>query len=259
MKSKHFCYIAAVLVLTVLIGSPVGAQVNIERMRASPDDKGFSTGVHFLFSTRSGNVDITQLGLNVRTDYITERTTSFLVGRGMYGWQGGDPFSNEGLLHLRHVFRGREWIHPEGYVQIDYDKARHLTHRSIGGAGFRFNVLRGETVELSVGSAYMLEYERYDLPPEALHSQKNTHHRWSNYVSLRAVLSDHVTLTWTSYVQPRFDAFDDLKTIGEGGLESEVNDLLALTMTLRLRYDSAPPDGVEKRDTFFLTGLRVDF
>jgi hypothetical protein len=177
----------------------------------------------------------------------------------VYGWQGGEPFSNEGLAHLRHVFRGREWIHPEGFVQVDYDKARHLTFRSLGGAGLRFNVFRDDKTRLSLGSAYMLEHERFDLPPESLHSQKNTNHRWSNYVSLSVAFSGDITLTWTSYAQPRFDDFSDLKTVGEGRFEFDVNEMLALTATARLRYDSAPPDGVMKRDTSLLTGLLMDF
>jgi hypothetical protein len=259
MKSKRFRYIAAATAFLMLCGGSAGAQVNIENMRGGSGDEGFSTGVHFLFSTRSGNVDITQLGLNIRTDIVTEKTTSFAVLRGLYGWQSGTPFSNEGLLHLRHVFQGRVWIQPEVYVQFDYDKARRLTYRSVGGGGLRFNVFNGEIVEFSIGTSYMVEHERFDLPPDALHSQKTTDHRWSNYLSLRAKFNDDASLVWTSYVQPRFDAFDDLKTIGEGGLEFEVTDLLALTLTMRLRYDSAPPDGVEKRDTLFMTGLRMDF
>jgi hypothetical protein len=73
------------------------------------------------------------------------------------------------------------------------------------------------------------------------------------------VFSDDITLAWTSYVQPRFDEFEDVTTISEGGVESDVSDLPALTVTVRLRYDSTPPDGVEKRDTSLLTGLLVGF
>jgi hypothetical protein len=253
-------WIIVTFVLSMLLaGTPAQAQVNIEKLRDEPPEGGFSSSFFLLFTTRSGNVDITQLSGNLRTDYVADRSTTFLILRGMYGWLSGNPFSNEGLVHLRHIYRHRGWIHPEVFGQVDYDEARKLEFRSIGGAGFRFNIVEKESVKMSWGTAYMLEYERFDLEPDAGHSKTETSHRWSNYLSLKIPLSDTSAIVWTAYVQPRFDDFEDLKTLSEGRIETELTDVLSLTIAARLRYDSAPPDGVVKRDTFLLTGIGIQF
>jgi hypothetical protein len=236
---------------------PVAGQVNIEKLRRTGEEQGFSTDLGLVFSARSGNVDITQLGLDVQTDYVRKRSTSLVVFRGLYGWKDGDPFSNEGLIHMRHVYRRQEWFHAEAFAQTDYDKSRLLDFRAVVGGGGRFNIFQTETIELSWGTAYMLEHEVYDLPTRSLHSPDATAHRWSNYVSFKMLFSKRAGATWITYLQPRFDAFEDLRMLGEGGLESTLTDLLSLTLTLRLRYDSAPPDGIQKYDTFVAAGLEL--
>jgi len=258
MAISRFGAIAAITAFMLISGAAFG-QVNIEKLREEPPDGGISSDISVLFSTRSGNVDITQLSGNWRTDYVASSSTTFLILRGMYGWLSGDPFSNEGLAHLRHSHNVSGWIHAEAFGQIDYDKSRKLEFRSVGGAGVRFGLIERESVKLAWGTAYMIEYERYDLQPEDLHSERETSHRWSNYLSLRVPISDESALVWTAYVQPRFDDFGDLKTLSEGAVETALTDVLTLTVAARLRYDSAPPDGVVKRDTFFMTGLGIQF
>jgi hypothetical protein len=238
--------------------APAYSQVNIEKMRGAAEEEGFSTDLRLSFSTRSGNVDITELGLSARQDYVAEKSTSFLVARGMYGWKDGDAFSNEGLLHLRHVRRDWRTVAPEFFTQVDYDKSRLLDFRALSGGGLRIHFFESERVRLAAGTAYMIEHERFDLPAEATHPESNTHHRWSNYLSLQARLGEKTALTWTTYLQPRFDDFGDLKALNDGELETDLVGRLALTVTLRLRYDGRPPDGIEKHDTLFMTGLRVE-
>ncbi|UCG52605.1 MAG: hypothetical protein JSW58_03390, partial [Candidatus Latescibacterota bacterium] len=115
-------------------------QVNIEKLRGTEEEEGFSADLGLVFSARSGNVDITQLGLDIRADYARDRSTSFVVLRGLYGWKDGDPFSNEGLVHLRHVCRRLVWFHAEAFAQSDYDKSRLLDFRVVVGGGGRFNL-----------------------------------------------------------------------------------------------------------------------
>jgi hypothetical protein len=258
MNARLVRIISVIILWLVYAVSPVRAQVNIEKMREDGAGAGFSTDLSLLFSTRSGNVDITELGLSLRQDYVAQKSTSFLIVHGLYGWKDGDAFSNEGLLHLRHVRKDWKPAAPEFFTQVNYDKARLLDFRSLGGGGVRIRFFEGERLQMAWGTAYMIEYERFDLPPDAWHPRSNTHHRWSNYVSLKADLGESTTLAWTTYLQPRFDDFGDLKTLNDGELETDLVSRLALTVTIRLRYDGRPPDGIEKRDTLVLTGLRVE-
>lgn len=236
----------------------VRAQVNIEKMRFDEREEGFSTDLTFSFSTRSGNVDITELGISLREDYVARKSTTFLLVRGMYGWQAGDAFSNEGLAHLRHVRKDWQKVSPEFFAQVDYDKARLLDFRSLGGGGIRIRFFEREKFQAAWGTAWMLEHERYDLPPDASHPRHTTDQRWSNYLSLQAAFGEKTTLTWTTYVQPRFDEFEDYKAITDAELDTDLVGRFGLRVTLRVRYDSRPPDTIEKRDIFFATGLRFE-
>jgi hypothetical protein len=258
MNARSIYAVSLFTLLFACTARPAYSQVNIEKMRDTGAEKGLSTDLRLAFSTRSGNVDITELGLTLRQDYVAEKSTSFLVARGLYGWKDGDPFSNEGLLHLRHVREGWRAVAPEFFTQVNYDKARLLEFRSLGGGGVRVRFLERERLQAAWGTAYMIEYERFDLPWDAAHPRSNTHHRWSNYLSLRADIGKKTALAWTTYLQPRFDDFGDMKTLNDGELETDLVGRLSLTVTLRFRYDSRPPDGVEKRDTLFTTGLRLE-
>ncbi len=172
MKSILFLGIVTLVVSILMASCPVRAQVNIEKLRDEPPEGELEGNFALLFSSRSGNVDITQFSGNLRMDYASKSWKSFLIVRGVYGWLSGEPFSNEGLVHLRYVYRARGWIHPETYGQIDYDEARKLDFRSLFGAGFRFNLVERENLKLSWGTGYMYEYERFNLAPEDLHSEE---------------------------------------------------------------------------------------
>lgn len=259
MRSNGVWAIFALVFCWLVLGFSAQAQVNIEKLRDEPPTGELAGDFGLAFSAQSGNVDITQLTGNLRMDYVSNTSKTFLIVRGVYGWLSGEPFSNEGLAHLRYVYRARGWVHPEAYGQIDYDKARELDFRSLGGVGLRFNFVDRESLKLSWGTGYMYEYERFNLEPQSLHSDRETSHRWSNYLSLRVPLSEKSAVVWTAYVQPRIDDFKNLKTLSEGGVETKLTDLLTLTVAARLRYDSAPPDGVVKRDTFLLTGIGIQF
>ena len=110
------------LIITLFFPSYVLSQVNIEKFRESKDVKGFSGHFELDFSSRSGNVDITKLDIESYSNYLWESMNTFLVIRGDYGWQGGKEFSNEGLVHLRHIFRSGADFQPEIFTQIDYNQ-----------------------------------------------------------------------------------------------------------------------------------------
>lgn len=259
MRSSGFWVGVVFVVFILLTGASAHAQVNIEKLRGEPPEGELIGNFALLFSTRSGNVDITQFNGNLRMDYVAKKWKTFAIVRGAYGWLSGEPFSNEGLAHLRFIYRARGWINPETYGQVDYDEARKLDFRSIAGLGVRFNLVDKESLKLSWGTSYMYEYERFNLEPEDLHSEKETSHRWSNYLSLKIPISEKSAIVWSAYIQPRFDNFEDLKTLSEGGIETQLTGVLTLTFLGRLRYDSAPPDGVVKRDTFVMTGIGIQF
>ena len=247
------------LTLLTWLAPPALSQVNIEKHRRDEEKLGFSWSIKFDLSARSGNVDAIKMEIGGRGDYVRKMSTTFLLTRVELGWQGGERYSNEALVHLRHVYRPRSWLRPEAFVQYDYDKARLLTFRGLIGTGLRFSLYQHRNMQFWWGSTYMLEHERLDLEEDAVHPEKVTVHRWSNYLTSRADFNERVRLLWTIYAQPRFDKPDDIRILGETSLGVELGSSVSLLITLRMLYDSRPPSAVDPLDTALKSGLAIAF
>lgn len=241
-----------------LFASSASAQVNIETLRQRDADRTIATTIDVRLEHRTGNVEHSKLDIDVRSDLHTQQTHSFALVRGGLGLLGGDRFTNEGLAHLRFMYGTRKWV-PEVFVQGDYDKARKLDARVLGGTGLRLELYASTTRVVAWGSSWMLEYESYDLDETATHATSTTVQRWSNYIVVRRNLGSAVALSWIAYAQPRFDAFSDLRVLVDASLGVGITARLAMTTTFHLRYDSKPPDDIEDLDTSLATGLQIAF
>jgi hypothetical protein len=245
--------------LSLWLAVPAAAQVNIEAQRRAPSDLGLSGTVAADLLLKTGNVEHFRVGVGGRVDYQTASTSTFLVGKGNLGLVGSNRFSNAGLVHLRH---GRHWLPrlmPEAYAQVNYDEPRLLEFRAVAGGGMRVTLTDGESVGLWLGTGYMFEHERLDLPDTAIHPRTTSAHRWSSYVSGRVSAGDNLTFLATGYAQPQFDDFADFRILCEMSLGVSVTRALALTVGFSLRYDSRPPDDVVSLDTELRNGVAVVF
>lgn len=251
--------VAVLAFAAAILPGPARAQVDIERMRQDSRGKGLYSRASLSLSTRSGNVDATNLELGGRVQYVHSRNTVFLAFSGDYGWQGGEQFSNQGLAHLRYVRSLTDRVAAEVFVQSDYDKSRLLDARALAGAGGRFEVARGERLGIALGTSCMFEHEKLSLPPAARHPDETDVGRWSNYAGVRWTINERSTLSTTAYAQPQIDDFGDVRVIAEGALETKVAGAVSLALTGRLRHDSRPPDGIESTDTKLGTALAVSF
>ncbi len=251
--------VVSLLVCGGLFVSPALAQVNIEAQRREPADTGVAATLATDLQLRTGNVEHFRLAINGRVDYRTKTTSTFAVGRGDLGLVGSNRFSNAGLFHLRTGWRWRPRLIPEAFAQINYDEPRLLDLRALVGGGLRVGLTDMESVHLWVGTGYMLEYERLDLPDTARHPPTTTAHRWSSYLAGRVRAGPNATFVATGYVQPKLDEPADLRILSDMSMGVSITQALSLTVGFSLRYDGRPPDNVEKLDTELRNGLTVAF
>jgi hypothetical protein len=253
--------ISYITVVLALMASCVMAwsQVNIEKMRGPATPLGVGGSAKVDLSLRAGNAEVWQAAVGLRGDYGAESAWGLALVQGDFGFSGGERFSNQGLVHVRQAVRWRGGWWPEFFAQADYDRSRALEARALAGGGLRLRLYEGDRAFLRWGSGYMLEYERLDLAPAAGHSDRTTAHRWNNYVSLRWTLGAAGRFNCTAYAQPRFDALDDVRLLVDGSLGAELVTRLSLVNTLKLRYDSEPPDGIEALDLAFKSGIELSF
>lgn len=256
------------------------AQVNVERYRLDPGDDGLTGGIGISTAWKSGNVDFLEAGLSVQGAARTGPHVFLLVASGKYAAKrtgedraedpgGGllDPaarFANQGLVALRYNRDLAPRWTAELFTQAEYNEFLRLDLRSLGGVGARLAVVRREGAGAWLGTGWMLEYERTD-PEEVAEDPVTLAHRWTSYASFSLAPADGVTLTSTTYAQPRLTDPRDFRILDETELSVDLSDRLSLGVAFTLRYDSEPPrlaadaPPLVPLDTELVNKIRLDF
>lgn len=245
--------------LFLLSTMPVGAQVNIERQRGQEDEPGLSGQFGLHFSLRTGNVRALDLGSGLRLHYIGQRFTGLVIGRGEIGFQGGERFSNGGLLHLREIYHFRPGMRLEAFGQWNYEKARRLDGRALAGAGLRIRLIERPRSSLWLGVGAMLEHERNAVPPAARHPAETTLARLTSYLAARLEVSSRATFVATGYYQPYLRDAGDRRLLLDASFRVSVTENTSLTNTATLLHDSRPVDGVVRTDFRLRTSITFTF
>ncbi len=254
--------ISTLIIVTIflLIFPPsISAQVNTEKFRKNFYEEGLSGHLELDFSSRSGNVDITEVTVEHRNDYVWKNMITFVIIKGDYGWQGGSQYSDEALVHLRNVFKIKANLQPEIFTQIDYNKKRLLTFRGLIGGGFRFAINNNNITKLWYGASLMVEHERLDLSGIENHEENTKVIRWSSYLSSNINFNEQIIWTSTTYFQPIINDLKDIRLLSETNLELRLIKRLSLILGFQMRYDSEPPKGIKSFDTTLRTGIGITF
>jgi len=241
------------------VPEPAAAQINIERLRLQADSLGLHGAASVAVSIRTGNADTRRGDVDGRVDYVWPDHQLFAVGRGAFDWTEDVRISNEGLLHLRLTTRRRDRVSPEAFTQANYDRSRLLDWRGLLGGGVRVGLAEGENARVALGVGYMFEREELDLELSAEHPTETSHHRLTSYLTASVEPREGVAIASTAYVQPRLDAWDDVRILGQNRLAVSILGPLTLDVTFDLGYDARPPDGTESLDTTLRTGIGVTF
>jgi len=244
----------------MLTAGQATAQVNIEALRRDAGSTGFSGALALNLELHTGNTDLKEIGLEGRLDFSHPNVNTFILARNDFGWEQGERFADEGLIHFRQHYPVHGRIGLEAFTQYNYDTTYRLDTRVLAGGGFRFHLVESGAFQLWEGASAFLEHERLNGFPEGdEHSDRSTVVRWSHYLSSRIAVNDRVVSTGTVYFQPLWNAIGDTRVLGELNLEIDLAGPLVLALSYVMRYDSRPPEGVSKLDTVLENGLAVTF
>lgn len=253
--------LAAILVAVVLFAGsarPATAQVNTEKMRSFNVD-GFQTTIGGTVAYQSGNADLIEVGARARFDVRHDRHYGFLTSEVRYGEEDGRTFRDRSFAHLRYTYRVLPWLVPETFSQVEQNGFTLLQLRVLAGMGVRLRYLDTERVKVFQGTTPMYEFENLNASEITRHPTTVSTVRWSNYVNVRLKLTDKTYFVQTAYVQPRFDAFSDVRILDEARLAIAITKHVTLDVSLEFSYDSRPPDGVSDFDLSLRNGVSVSF
>lgn len=255
----RYLYLLFLLPLALTSGQSA-AQVNIEALRRDAGSAGFSGALAMNLELHTGNTDLKEIGLEGRLDFDHSRVNTFILARNDFGWEQGERFADEGLIHLRQHYPLRGRFSLEAFTQYNYDATYRLDHRVLAGGGFRYHLVESEAFQLWEGASALVEHERLgELMPADDHPDIATVVRWSHYLSSRIAVNDRVVSTCTVYFQPLWNEIGDTRVLGELNLEIDLAGPLVLALNFVMRYDNRPPEGVDNLDTVLKNGLAVVF
>lgn len=246
------------LLLLCVVPSIAWGQVNTERMRAL-DLEGFRSTLGGDVVVESGHAELFEVGANLRFDFRRAPHYAFTTGEVRYGTKDGDPYRDRMFGHLRYNYRLLPWLVGELFTQLQRDGFARLHLRVLAGGGLRIQYLDGEHVNLFQGTTPMYEYENLNQTPRDAHSATVSTARWSNYLNVRLQIAERTHGSATVYVQPRFDAWDDVRVLNQLALTVHLTDAVRLTTEFNLNYDSRPPGQVAPLDLALRNGLQVSF
>lgn len=253
------CVGASVVLALGLIRREAMAQVNVERLRTEVGKASTLVSLEGAFTGRTGNVDNVVVGAVASAASRLWRHRFFGSASADYARFNHETKVSKSFIHLRYNYDVSQSVAAEAYVQQQQDKFQRLLLRELAGLGPRYVLADEDELRLAVGTAYMLEYERINVPQGAPDARATLNHRWSSYLSSVWKLDERVRLLATVYVQPRLDDFGDVRVLIEAAATSDLNKRLGLKVSAMVRHDSQPPTSVLRTDVEVKNSLVVKF
>ena len=188
----------------------------------------------------------------------SEQQLAYLSASADYARSNQETTVAKAFAHLRYTRQLASPWFGEVFVQWEHDQFRRINTRELFGLGPRVELFDGDVFSFAGGTAYMLEQtSRRDADASTVTSEWK--HRSSSYATLNYRPHNHVALSETLYYQPRFDDPSDYVLLSVFGAHFTVTPALSSGVDLRVRTESAAPEGVETTDLEVLSSLSLTF
>ncbi len=249
-KTLMISFVTLLFILLFDVGSVYSQIVNLQPLLKSKTRNGFHLNVLGNFSWRTGNTELQKINTGVVSALKSDRQLFLANIEGTYAEEKEEKYINNYFAHVRYRYLLFGIFGIETFAQYEYDEFKRMDIRALWGAGPRLVLFTSDLLEVSFGSSYMPEYNKYSDESGLDDSNKKvTFHRWSNYVNFDITFNDKFGFFTTLYFQPRFDRFEDYRYLVDGTAELKLTDKLSFLIKGIISYNRYPPQGVEARDT----------
>ncbi len=284
MMTKSALGVAAALILMTTTAPPAEANiVNVQSAMSGDVKPGLTFKLTGSLKWFTGNADIMFLTGSPMATIKAGKHLLLGFGNVAFATSNDTRIIFRTYEHIRYRYKAKKWLTPEVFVQHAFDEFRRLSIRALAGVGPSFKVLDLPTVDLSLGVAYMFEYEKYSQldvddgmggqrectpadddpmadPPficDTNGTQKN--HRGSTYLMGSYNLDDRVSIVESLYFQPRLDDFSDFRIMSDTTLKVALTKRVSIANSFVVAYDADPPTGVKELDTRMLASATLTF
>lgn len=254
---KRLTLVLLVAALGVAIAMPAAGAggIIINTIQGADDHApGWSGSADALFSGSGGNTSRLILATGGHVQWRGVRNRWQL--RAGYGYEESDhrTTARNGTIHLRHNYDITDALATVAFVQVQENPFQRIESRWLVGAGLRFDALDDTTTTLSIGATPMLEMERR----EGDHSHV-ARGRLSTFLAFSQRAGRKVTFRASGFVQPLFEDFGNLRTVGTATFVVDMTDRLDLKTGVSVETNSAPAPGVKDTDwsTYMSFGVNL--
>jgi putative salt-induced outer membrane protein YdiY len=250
----------AALVTLTAGAAPANAIVSMEDLHLGSPAPGFSGAVDGYAAGASGNTDKSDFGAGARLQWQADRTTDFLLLRYSYGRSRGLTDTNKSFAHLRHIDQWTPRWAWEGFGQAETDEFARLEFRGLIGGGVR-RTLSGPTEQHAAYLGTGAFFVRETISDQAGSTDAGTDRAWraNIYLVLKYRVDDRIGVVSSTYYQPDLGQASDYRLLESATLEVGLSERLALDLSIDIAHDSRPPQGVERTDVRYRTGLSYSF
>jgi len=253
MRSLRTCIVA----LSLLLGAPAQAIVNVDQAIIDPNEEGFHQSAHLALDGAQGNTNKLGLKGDALSQWRHGPHTEYLAIQFNYGRSFGRTDANRIYAHARHRTQWTPSWALELFAQIGRDPFARLEQRLLAGGGARLTLSETEGQAWYLGLGTFHEWERYS--PLAGTRERAQRWRFSSYLLLNRRLNGQLRFSAIAYYQPAFQNPANYRLLAQAGLNIRLTDQLDLKLATDYRYDARPPLQVKPTDIRYSTGLEFAF
>ena len=247
----NFKLIKRVVVLVFLLATLVNAQVNIEVYMTNQKPK--PQNVDFIWWVQKGVTETQSAKLNYRFDSQDPNWRWLMITEWERTQFQGETVLNDGLLHLRSMYRLAPDLEWEQFTQKQWSDSQNLSDRFLVGTGLRWTVLRNTSGALTaLGAGGMWETEAYKGNPVPNKVRLTT---YINYTQP----FDTVLFSSTTYFQPAVDDWANYRILNRNSLTYFLFKDMYLKLNANLDYKDVLVGNANYWKTKFEPILGVQF
>ena len=245
-----------IIVLFLLISAPSISQIlNAESLRKVTDTSGFSGTTDLKFSLKRTVNDFLTFGNSIHLQYKMNKNLFLFKNDISFQKIEGEKLENSGISHIRYNYRFHPRIAWEVFAQGQYNKVSLVNLRGLFGTGPRFKLTNFENYKFYLGTLVMYEHE--ELVDGFTPVQRDF--RGSTYLSFSLYPLETISITSTTYYQPKLSQFSDFRISSQSSLLITIYENFAFLVNYTFTYDTFPAVGIPNSQYDFTTGFAYSF
>jgi len=164
-----------------------------------------------------------------------------------FTYDGGQSFLNTGYVHLRWRHNYKETLHPETYVQYQWDADRGMIHRLVMGENLRYNFWYHHNWQMAFATGVMYENELWDyravdsvkIPLDPV-AQRTSAIKSNSYVKWEGKLSPVSDISVIVFYQAPFNDFLRPRVSLAVKFDVDISKHFSLNLAYSGLYDAKP-------------------